>query len=98
MTHTIDKTTCFGFTKEEFDSFKQRYDQDKFNQRMVMIARIFEYDVFLSIDEKILSKNPYYYNDQFDRLYDMNFYELEELEQEMHDSVESYGRILKLHY
>lgn len=98
MNHTLDKTTCIGFTDEEFEKFKTRYDTDKYNQRMILIARIFEYDKFLGVDVKQLKRNPNYYNDQFDYLYDMNFYELEEFEQKMHELVTTFGQVLNKNY
>lgn len=58
--------------------------------RIEYIRRIFEYESFLGMLVKQVKRNPYYYNDTFDKLYDMNFYHLEELEQNIHQVVTQY--------
>jgi hypothetical protein len=74
--------------------FKSFMDQEKRNTRTILIQRIFEYEQFVGILSKKVVKNPFYYNDRFNELYDMNFYHLEELEQKMHEHVYRYGELI----
>lgn len=67
---------------------------ERHNERMEYIRRIFNADKFIGIDQKILARNPFYYNDLFDHLYDMKLWDLEELDKEMHLICEQYGKIL----
>lgn len=64
---------------------------ERFNQRMVHVARCFEYDRFLLIDIKSLATDPLYYNSYFDQLMSMSLEELEEWEIKMFKITKDYG-------
>lgn len=74
--------------------FKSFMDQEKRNARIILIQRIFEYEQFVGLLSKKVVKNRFYYNDRFDELYDMNFYELEDLEQKIHEHAHQYGELI----
>ena len=78
----------------EFEAIKQHWNTDKHNMRMIYIQRIFNYNKFIGIEDKQLSRNPYYFNDTFDYLYGLNFYDLEDLDQQLHGLSETYSRIM----
>lgn len=68
--------------------------QDRFNTRMILIQRCFDYDKFLKVDEKSLKDDPYYYNTYFDQLMKMSLEELEEWEIKMFKITKDYGQWL----
>ncbi len=63
---------------------------ERFNTRMILIARCFEYDRRLEVDVKSLRIDPYYYNNFFDMLFDMPYYKLEEFEVKMFKILKDY--------
>ncbi len=74
--------------------FKSFMDQEKRNTRIILIQRIFEYQEFVGMLPRKVAKDPYYYNNRFDELYDLNFYELEELEQKIHGIAADYSQLI----
>jgi len=80
---------------EEFETIKSNWAADKYNMRMIYIQRIFNYNKFIGIEDKQLKRNSYYFNDTFDYLYGLNFYELEDLDQTSHGLSETYSRIVQ---
>lgn len=64
---------------------------ERFNTRMVHIARCFQYDHFLGVDTKMLQKDRFYYNDYFNLLYGMKLDELEQCEIKMFQITKDYG-------
>lgn len=69
---------------------------EKFNMRICYIDRIFQYELFVGVTQKQLLQNPYHYNDRFNKLYDMDLYALETLEQEIHELTHLYLNHLNL--
>lgn len=82
-------------TKTLYDKAWNEIQIERFNQRLIYIARIFSYDKFIGIDEKILQSNRYYFNDFFDYMYDLPLSKLEELDQESHANAFHYAEILR---
>lgn len=74
--------------------FKSFMDQEKRNTRIILIQRIFEYEHFIGLLRRKVVKDPYYYSHRFDELYDMNFYELEDLEQKIHGIATDYSQLI----
>jgi hypothetical protein len=65
---------------------------ERFNERMVLIARCFEYDKFLGVPERELRLgNHLYYNNYFDQLMDMKLWDLEDWEVKMFKITKDYG-------
>lgn len=73
---------------------KSFMDMEKRNTRIILIQRIFEYEQFVGLLYKKAVKNRFYYNDRFDELYDMNFYHLEELEQQFSGLADEYKQLI----
>ncbi len=67
---------------------------ERFNERLCYIGRIFEYDKVIGADIKFLNKNPLYYNDVFDGLYEMPLERLERIDKEMSEAVNHYKQQL----
>lgn len=64
---------------------------ERFNTRMILIARCFEYDKELLVDVLSLKIDRLYYNNYFDQLFDMPYWELEEFEVKMFKITKDYG-------
>ena len=64
---------------------------ERFNTRMTLIARCFEYDKFLNVDEKSLKTDPFYWANYFDMMMDMKCWELAEWEIKMFKITKDYG-------
>lgn len=88
------ETYIGNFSSTEFETVKSNWATEKYNMRMIYTQRIFNYNKFIGIEDKQLKFNPYYFNDTFDYLYGMNFYDLEELDQTSHGLSETYLEIL----
>ncbi len=81
-------------TKEILEACKRVNEElqiERFNQRMIHIARCFDYDRFLFIDVKSLETDPLWYNNQFDILMAMPLDELEQHEIESFKITKDYG-------
>lgn len=72
----------------------KRVEKKRKETKLLYISRIFRYDNFLEVDQKELKKNPYYYNDLFDKLYDLSVEELEIYDQRMDKIVDDYEQSL----
>lgn len=72
----------------------KRVEKKRKETKLLYISRIFRYDSFLEVDQKELKKNPYYYNDLFDKLYDLSVEELEIYDQRMDKIVDDYEQSL----
>ncbi len=70
--------------------FKTFLDIEKRKMRLILIAKIFEHEQLI----EVRSNNKYYFNDRFDKLYDMNFYHLEELEQQFSGLADEYKQLI----
>ena len=66
---------------------------ERFNTRMCYISRIFDYDKHLGVDQKILKRNKYYYNDGFDQLMELTLEQLEEVDQQISEAVRAFNII-----
>jgi len=73
---------------------KSFMDNEKRNMRIVLIQEIFKHEKFIGLLDRKVAKDPYYYNQRFDELYDMNFYELEELEQKTSGYAKDYSELI----
>jgi len=72
----------------------KRIEKKRRETKLLYISRIFRYDNFLEVDKQELKKNPYYYNDLFDKLYDLSVEELEIYDQRMDKIVDDYEQSL----
>lgn len=72
----------------------KRVEKKRRETKLLYISRIFRYDNFLEVDKQELKKNPYYYNDLFDKLYDLSVEELEIYDQRMDKIVDDYEQSL----
>lgn len=79
---------------EHIKEFKIHWETEKRNTRIILIQRIFEYEHFIGLLKRKVAKDPYYYNVRFNELYDLNFYELEELEQKISGYASDYGQLI----
>lgn len=78
--------------RQEFlNTFTINLAEEKRKLRIILIARIFEHEKNIEVK----SKDKYYYNDRFNKLYDMNFYHLEELERQMSGLAIEYKQLIK---
>ena len=78
------------------DSKFHKMIKEKSNKWMKMqyISRIFKYEKQLKIDEVELKKNKYYYNDLFDKLYDLAIPELEIYDWQMDQIVDEHNQMV----
>jgi len=93
MKMNLSKTTYNAMTQEMLNACNKvnaELQAERFNTRMALIARCFEYDKFLGVDEKSLKTDPFYHNNYFDQLMDMKYWELEEFEIKMFKITQDY--------
>jgi len=73
---------------------KAELQTERFNQRMIHIARCFEYDKFIGVDVRSLKTDRLYYNHYFDMLMDMNLEDLEAWEVKIFKITKDYGEAI----